>query len=283
VPLKEIIAGDPGALLLMTMLPVALPVAEGANCAEKGTLDPGLMESGRLSPARRNPVPAAVAWEMVSAAFPEFVREIFWLAVPPTFTFPKLTLVGAIVNLGWVPVPLRATTTGEADALLVIAMLPLLAPGDAGENIALKEAVCPPASVMGEDKPLMLKPAPEATALEIVTLALPEFVRVAIDDWLLPTRMFPKLMLSGLAERVPCSPVPLSAISVGELEALLTSETLPEAIPAAVAPNFTTRLPDCPGASVSGKLNPLMLNPGPTTRPSETLRLAVPEFVTVTA
>jgi hypothetical protein len=162
-------------------------------------------------------------------------------------------------------------------------MLPLLAPADAGENIALKEAVCPATSVIGADKPLMRKPAPEAPALEIVTLALPEFVSVIVDDWLLPTRMFPKLTLSGFTESVPCSPFPLSAISVGELEALLTSETLPEALPAAVGANFTTRLPDCPGASVSGNVKPLMVNPGPTTRPSEMLRLAVPEFVTVTA
>lgn len=31
VPLKTIVAGDPGALLLMEMLPAALPVAAGAN------------------------------------------------------------------------------------------------------------------------------------------------------------------------------------------------------------------------------------------------------------
>jgi hypothetical protein len=100
VPLKEIIAGDPGALLLMTMFPVTLPVEAGANWMVKEALDPGLMASGTLRPARRNPVPAAVAWEMVKAAFPEFVKEIFWLAVPVTFTFPKLTLDGAIVSFG---------------------------------------------------------------------------------------------------------------------------------------------------------------------------------------
>jgi hypothetical protein len=61
VPLNEIIAGDPGALLLMRMLPAALPVEAGANWAVKETLDPGLIDSGTLRPVRRNPVPAAVA------------------------------------------------------------------------------------------------------------------------------------------------------------------------------------------------------------------------------
>jgi hypothetical protein len=112
-------------------------------------------------------------------------------------------------------------------------------------------------------------------------LALPEFVRVTVDDWLLPTEIFPKLTLKGFAESVPCSPVPLSAIIVGELEALLISETLPEALPTAVGTNCTSKLPDCPGASVSGKLKPLILNPVPTVF-CEILRLAVPEFVTVT-
>jgi hypothetical protein len=43
-------------------------------------------------------------------------------------------------------------------------MLPLLELGDVGENIALKAADCPAASVIGADRPVMLKPAPEAAA-----------------------------------------------------------------------------------------------------------------------
>jgi len=37
---------------------------------------------------------------MVSAAFPELVREIVWVAVSPTFTLPKF-------NAGWVDGELR--------------------------------------------------------------------------------------------------------------------------------------------------------------------------------
>jgi len=112
---------------------------------------------------------------------------------------------------------------------------------------------------------------------------VPEFVRVTVDDLLLPTRMFPKLTLNGIAARAPRSPVPLSAITVGESVVLLTSEILPETLPTAAGANCTSKWPDCPGASVSGILKPLMLNPVPTTVPFEILRLRVPEFVTVIA
>ncbi len=48
-------------------------------------------------------------------------------------------------------------------------------------------------SVAGTDKPAMLKPAPEALAAEIVTLAVPELLNVMVCVPLLPTSTFPKL------------------------------------------------------------------------------------------
>lgn len=46
VPLSAIAAGDPGALLVMEMLPAALPSAVGAKVTEKVVLAPALIEVG---------------------------------------------------------------------------------------------------------------------------------------------------------------------------------------------------------------------------------------------
>src|SRR5437899_9200938 len=52
---------------------------------------------------------------------------------------------------------------------------------------------------------------------------------------------------------------------VGELVALLTSETLPVAAPAVVDAKTTLKLAVCPAAKVSGAVRPLALKPLPET------------------
>ena len=61
VPLSGIVVGDPGALLLMLILPNALPVEVGANWAVKEVLAPALIVCGTLRPLMLNPVPETVA------------------------------------------------------------------------------------------------------------------------------------------------------------------------------------------------------------------------------
>jgi hypothetical protein len=46
VPLKPIVAGDPGALLVIEMFPDALPSAGGAKLTEKVVFAPALMLTG---------------------------------------------------------------------------------------------------------------------------------------------------------------------------------------------------------------------------------------------
>src|SRR5207245_2891624 len=67
----------------------------------------------------------------------------------------------------------------------------------------------------------------------------------------------------------------------GELGALLTSETLPDALPVVVGANCTLKVLDCPAARVSGKVSPLMLKPAPVTLPCAMVKLALPELVKV--
>lgn len=115
----------------------------------------------------------------------------------------------------------------EPDALLVTEALPLALPVADGANCAVKVVFCPAASVSGTVKPVMLKPVPEALAAEIVTLAVPELLNVKVCVPLLPTRIFPKLKLEGLAVSVPCTPAPLRAIVAGDPAALLAILMLP--------------------------------------------------------
>lgn len=76
-------------------------------------------------------------------------------------------------------------------------------------------------------------------------------------------------------------PVPLRATLAGELVALLTIETLPVAAPAVVGLNFILKVADCPDERLSGNVGPLAAKPVPLTCACEILKLAFPEFVSV--
>src|SRR5438128_2601104 len=108
--------------------------------------------------------------------------------VLPTFTFPKVRLVGFAPSrkVAATPVPLSGIARGEPGASLVIEAVPLALPAVVGENVALKEVFCPGLRVSGAVMPLMVNPVPEALAAEMVTLAVPEFVKVTVCDPLLP-------------------------------------------------------------------------------------------------
>src|SRR2546425_9772039 len=104
-------------------------------------------------------------------------------------------------------------------------------------NCTLKVLDCPGGRVSGNVSPLMLKPAPVTGPCAMVKLALPELVNVTFCTPLLPTSTLPKLTLGGVTESCGCTPVPLRAMVLGELGALLTSETLPDTLPVAVGGN----------------------------------------------
>ncbi len=99
-----------------------------------------------------------------------------------------------------------------------------------------------------------------------------------------PTVTFPKLMVLGaaLSRKVCATPVPDSATVAGELVAVLTTETLPEALPATVGVKVALKLVLWPAVSVRGSESPLMLNPDPVIVACETVTLPVPVLVRVT-
>src|SRR5437899_2482911 len=136
---------------------------------------------------------------------------------------------------------------GELGASLTSEMLADTLPVAVGANCTLKLLDCPGGRVSGNVGALMLKPAPVTVPCAMVKLALPELVKVRFCTPLLPTSTLPKLTLGGATESCGCTPVPLRAMVLGELEASLTSESLPDTLPVAVGANCRLKVLDCPG------------------------------------
>src|SRR5260370_18294336 len=107
----------------METLPLALPVAEGANCALKVVFCPAASVRGTDKPVMLKPVPEVLAAEMVTLAVPELLNAKVCVPLPPTSTFPKLKLEGLAVSAPCTPVPLNAIAAGDSVALLATVML----------------------------------------------------------------------------------------------------------------------------------------------------------------
>lgn len=100
VPVREMVIGEPGALLVRVMLALAAPVAVGAKVTAKLELLPALMVSGTVRPLIVKAPDEIVAWVIVRLAVPEFVKLIVSEALLPVFTLPKVTLDGVAVSCG---------------------------------------------------------------------------------------------------------------------------------------------------------------------------------------
>ena len=74
----------------------------------------------------------------------------------------------------------------------------------------------------------------------------------------------------------------MSAIVSGEFGALLTTVTVPVALPVVVGANCAVKVAACPALIVNGAAIPLMLKPAPEAETWEMVRLADPLFVSVT-
>ncbi len=107
----------------------------------------------------------------------------------------------------------------------------------------MKVVACPALSVSGRPGPVTLNPVPDAAAPDTVTLVPPVFVTVTGTVCLLPTVTFPKLALLGFAVNAPApSPVPVSGMLSGELDASDTMVNDPFTVPALVGVKIVLKL-----------------------------------------
>ena len=92
IPDNEMFAGELDALLLTVTLPVAAPLAEGANVEVSVVICPG----ERVSPfdaVELNPAPATSTCEIVTSELPAFVRIMCCVLLLAMLTLPKFKLL----------------------------------------------------------------------------------------------------------------------------------------------------------------------------------------------
>lgn len=86
----------------------------------------------------------------------------------------------------------------------------------------------------------------------------------------------------NVTEWFTCTPVPESAMVLGEPEALLVTLTEPTSLPAAFGVKITSKVIFCPELRVTGVPAPVRLKPLPVALICDTVTPAFPELVTVT-
>lgn len=208
-PDKAITSGEPGALLTIETLPVALPAVVGANFAVNDVLCP-VVSVCAARPVMLNPVPDTLPCEIATLAVPVFFKVTLTDPLAPTSRLPKLILVGFAVKFPCTPVPLSAIDTVGSFAVLVMRMLPEAPPTVLGAYCAVKLVLWFAASVNGTDRPVALNPVPVALIAVMVALVFPLFFNVIVCGLLLPTNTFPKATLPGVATKLEfvATPVP---------------------------------------------------------------------------
>src|SRR6266852_2794129 len=119
-----------------------------------------------LTPLALKPAPVTVTPEMVTLEFPLLVSVTGNPLLPPTFTLPKLRLVGFAPSrkVAATPVPLRAIVSGEPGALLTKETEPVTLPPVVGAKAALNVVLPPAAIAAGTVRPVVVKPAPDTVA-----------------------------------------------------------------------------------------------------------------------
>jgi hypothetical protein len=137
-------------LEVMLRLPLAAPAAVGLNNTENEVLWPAVNVTGKDNPLKLNPVPLALAAEIVMLVPPLLVSVPESDFDVPIWMFPKLKLVGFDANWpGATPVPERGMERVGLLALELMVSVPLAAPVADGVKMALNVALWPALSVTG--------------------------------------------------------------------------------------------------------------------------------------
>lgn len=105
------------------------------------------------------------------------------IELEPFVTLPKFSEVGVNVSCpAGAPVPASAMLSCVSDAFERIDNVPETVPEDVGEYTTLNVMLWPAPSVVGGTRPFTPKAALDILAWEIVTLPVPEFESVSVND-----------------------------------------------------------------------------------------------------
>jgi len=148
-------------------VPGKLPTAVGANVTLNNMVAPG-NNVPAVNPETLNPVPEAVAAEIVVLTPPVFVRVTVWLEVWPVVMFEKVRLAGVGNTTAGAavepPDPEYPRYTALLTPLTVSTTAPSVPGIDTGENVTPNVDVWPGARVSGRSKLITANPAPIAVA-----------------------------------------------------------------------------------------------------------------------
>jgi hypothetical protein len=179
------------------------------------------------------------------------------------------------------PLPERERICGDPGALSVKRMLPATPPPARGANCTLNDKLCPPVSVAGNVRPLIVKPLPERVARFTTTFTFPLFVSCTAWVLLWPTVTLPKLRETGEIVSPGWVPVPVRETVKGELAASLTIERLPVTAPTDGGANCICIVPLCPARIALKGLPPTAAKPVPEMLADAMLTMPVPVLVKV--
>jgi hypothetical protein len=203
LPCIVITCGEPGALSVKVIVPVAAPVVVGAKLTLNETVWPAVICFGSVKPEMPKPLPATVAILIVTFVLPVFVKVTVCDALWFTCTFEKFSVEGAIERPACVAVPVKEIVSGEFVALLTTVSEPVAAPSVVGANCIDTVLLCPTAKVVAALPLVTVKPAPASVAADTVTEAVPVFVTVTVCVALPPTATLPNVKVVALAESTP--------------------------------------------------------------------------------
>jgi hypothetical protein len=214
VPLNASVVGEPDALLVKLMVPVAASAVVGANFTLKAVELFGFKITGVVSPlVVKSGDPLKVASEIDKVAPPELEIVMVCVLLLPTLMFPKAAAVGFNVICG-----VGATTSAVIGMLIeeFVALLVKLRDAEAepmlvGVKVTVTLSCAPPARAAGRLIPLTAKAEFVAEAAEILMLAVPGLVSVKLWCDVVPMVTLPNTMDAALLFNWPATGVSVVA------------------------------------------------------------------------
>lgn len=268
------------ALLANVRFAESAPLLVGAKTTSNATVWPALMVIGSDMPEIENCELLLLAEETVTLPAVAVIVDACVVLVP-TFTLPKLNVLGAILSF---PIAMPVPVKNRLRPAPSTKILPLAGPAACGAKETLRATVCPVASVTGRLGPLTENPVPVNCSAVMVLLC--GLGLLSTIEWvaLLPTFICPKDKLEGLAVSASVlAPQPSVPICRLGFVALLVMVIIPLACPVLLGLKVTLRAMLWPAFTFTGKLIPEMLNSELLTLTAETVALVAPILVRIIA